>query len=277
MSKANKTVHGYFWHIDCVYRDEAGGRRRDDGGDTKKGDFVKRAITIGEARHVDPFELPVCHWCVKHNRDPREGDRDDYIVVSYELGAGLCDCGEGISAANHNRDSVACERVWMLRPKDDVLGSKNDVEGEEVRSDRYICGECWYKDNDMPPDEREDRPDGANCQSCDDYVTSVIYIPGTNERTNVVQNYDDDPDEYTEDTRIRFNWTRRVTYVEYFSIVLDDLDEHELDMLNEGDTDGFIEMLHDVAHDESDDGNRIEQEWWGYGDDCPEDLDWEVI
>lgn len=262
-------VHGYFWHVDCVYRNEAGGRRRDDGGDEVKGDFVSRAIIIGEARRVDREDGdPTCHWCIRHDRDGKEGDRDDYIVVTYVLGSALCDCGDsGFGGADHDGQGGICERVWM------VIHEK----GEEVRADRFICGECWYKDNDMPPDEREDRPDGANCQSCDDYVTSVIYIPGTNERTNVVQNYDDDPDEYTEDTRIRLSWTRRVTYLEYFSTTIEDLDEHELDMLNEGDTEGFLSVLHDVAHDESEDGNRIEQEWWGYGDDCPEDLDWEVI
>ncbi len=260
-------VHGYFWHVDCVYRSEAGGRRRDDGGDIVKGSFVKRAITVDEARHVDRDDGdPTCHWCIRHDRDGKEGDSDDYIVVSYELGGALCDCGDvgmGPDRGTHDRNGEVAERIWMGKRE----------KGEQMTAGKYICAECWYKDNDLPP-EREDRPDGANCQACDDYVTEVVYIPGTDERdaTNVVDDDDDDD----EDMEVLVEWSRLVTYTEYFTHTITDLDAQEREMFNDGDTEGIVEWLHDVAHDESEDHNRVDQDWFGFGDDCPVDIDWEV-
>jgi hypothetical protein len=57
---------------------------------------------------------------------------------------------------------------------------------------------------------------------------------------------------------------------------LSDLDADEIEMMTD-DPEAFQEMIHELLHDEGDDSQKVDSEWWDdYEGSCPEDIDWEV-
>lgn len=256
MSKKDDAQYDYYVHSDCIL-------------DYMWSGPLAHVVAGGWGQDTD--NAVTCHLCIQKPVDERRTTKPDMVVYDDIMGH-LCDCG----ARSYGTPHEGHDKVWL-----DLWWAQKREYGEtEGEGSMYVCAECWYEDNDMPPDEREDRPDGANCQNCDDYVKEVIRIPRGKQEGTVTTFISDDDDDEDEDTPIpdvELYWTRKVVYIEYYSHTIRDLDREDIEMM-EDDPDSWQEMLHDVAHDESDDSNRTDREFYGYEDgECPEVDDWHVV
>ncbi len=254
-------VQGYYWHVVCVYG-PPGDIRDDNGGEPKRGTFIDRAITMRLARRLDKGETATCHLCLKDlNKDASpSGDEDDFIVVDYGLAASLCDCGDTHHGGHHGADRELLNEIWK---------NAGEMKGAKV-AERLVCGDCWYKENNRPPDERRTMPDGIDCWSCDDPVTEVVVI-----KTEPASDTHVDADEVEDgvEYKVRVTWTRshrvRTTYEYYIT----DLDEYDMEALR---GDEFQDIAWDIAGDNSDEDYETDSEFHGFVDDGPEDVAWEV-
>jgi len=150
------------------------------------------------------------------------------------------------------------------------------MEGVEM-ADKLVCGDCWYKDNDVPPPERETRETAIECHECGDPVTEVVVvgIKGKTAEGMIVDTDEidegDDPSNY----KVKVTWTRQHNVTVHYEYIVDDLDADDLQILRDGD---FGDIAFDIACDESTDEHETgEQAFYDYCDDGPEDIAWEAI
>ncbi len=262
------TMEGYFWHYTCIYG-PPGGIRDDDAGEPDRGTFVDRAITMGQARLLDKGDAkhPFCHTCLKlKDRSPPGGrNQEDFVVLGYELSAALCSCYTTHHGFKHDGNRRLADKVWQ------DAGAKKGAK----QMDKLVCGDCWYKDNNLPPDERRSMEVAAPCSNCGDPSLEVVVIASKHAEGMVIDideiDEGDDPRNY----EVRIRWTRRKEITVSYEHTLDDLDGDDLDAIREGD---FHDPLWDIASEESDGGSEtgIEEDY-GFTDGGPEDLEWELV
>lgn len=260
-------AQGYYWHLSCIYG-VPGGIRSDDGDEPERGDFVDRAITTGHARRLDNTDMPepFCHSCLKDKdrSSASEGKTQEYFVVlDYELTAAMCNCGAMHRGHHHNNNRVLTDEVWQDAPA---------MEGAKV-PDKVVCGDCWYRDNNLPPDERKTLETAARCSDCGDPVNEVIVIKRAPTKDQVVDVDEIDEDSSPEDYKVSLTWTRQEVVTVYYEYTLDRLDSDDLDMLANGD---FNDAAWDVASDESTDDNETKREFYDWVNGV-DDVEWEVL
>ncbi len=260
-------VQGYYWHVNCVYDDGPGYIRMDDGGEPERGYFIDRAITMGEARRLDGGESASCHPCLKARTDsgrrPSAGEADEFVVFTYALTADICDCGT-LDRGLHEDNRELIEQIWAEAPA---------MEGAKM-ADKLVCGDCWYKESNMPPENRESRPDGVDCSGCGDPVTEVVVIKGKDRPAGMVvaaEEIDGSPDDY----RVKVTWQRVHEYTVNYEFTIGDLDYDDLAQLREHE---WEDNAWDIAADNSDSDNEtgvMDDE--GLMDDGPQHIAWEVL
>ena len=263
----SKQVEGYYWHVACVYGDP-GNIREDDGREPLRGDFIDRAITLQYVRRLRSGanqEEGACHACMnKEDAErgaPFKGDPEDFIVVAYDLAASLCGCG----GDGHDRNRKLTNDIWTDAP--------NMIGAEMGTAEKLICGDCWYKDNSMPPDERRTMEEPASCAVCGDPTLEVVVlereVPASKRGTVI------DIDELDTETPSLYSlkvwWTRQEEMTVRYTYTITDLDEDDIEAIKDGDFDAW-----DVAHDNSDEGSETASEFVGFIDDGPEGVEWEV-
>ena len=261
----SKQVEGYYWHVACVYGDP-GNIREDDGREPLRGDFIDRAITLSHVRRLRKGkEDGACHACMR-NEDaekgaPFKGDPEDFIVIDYDLAASLCRCGQ----EGHEGNRKLCDDIWKDAP--------NMIGAEMGAAEKLICGDCWYKDNSMPPDERRTMEEPASCAVCGDPTMEVVVLereaPAARQGANI------DADELEIDSpelyAVKVEWTRQEEVTVHYSHTLTDLDQYDIEAIQDGDFDAW-----DVAHDNSDSTAETTSEFAGFIDEGPENVEWEV-
>ncbi len=263
-NKVTDKVQGFFWHKTCIYG-MPGDIRDDDGGEPERGDFIDRAITMGHARLLDNSDpsLPACHPCMKGDYEVGLDPQEAFVVLSYELTADMCNCRQD----KHNRPKLLANDIWKNAPA---------KEGANVRvGDKLICGDCWYKESNMPPDERKTMPDPINCTICGDPVIEVVVVKGKSKPNNVVDTDElddagDDPDMY----KIRVTWTRLEEVRTKYEYFINKPDREDLEAIRDGE---FGDIAWDVASENSDSENETSDEYMGFIDEGPEDIYWEVL
>ncbi len=258
-------VQGYYWHIDCVYDDGPGYIRMDDGGEPERGYFIDRAISMDEARRLDRGESASCHPCLKARTDsgkrPSAGEPEDFVVFTYDLTADICDCGT-LDRGLHEGNRELIEQIWANAPA--MKGAK--------MADKLVCGDCWYKESNMPPDERRSMEVAVKCSNCGDPSLEVVVIKTKDAEGAVVDA--DDIDGEPEDYAVKITWQRQREVTYHYEYVLKNLDGDDLDMLRAGD---FNDPAWDIAADESDADSETGSEDEGLIDDGPSNVNWEVI
>ncbi len=250
-------VQGYYWHVECIHG-IPGEIRSDDGDEPERGTFIDRAITMEEARRLDEGERAVCHPCLYHKGRPEKVTDSELVVLSYELAGDLCDCGATYSGCEHKARRVLATRIWQ---------DAGPMEGAK-QMDKLVCGDCWYKDNNLPPDERKSTPNGVTCSSCGDPVTEVVVIKGkrNGEEGRVVAPDEIDEEDDPADYKIVVEWERITQRKEYYTYTLTDPDSDDLRYVRDGD---FGEIAWDVAYENSDSENVEDYENLGFSDDGP--------
>lgn len=241
---------GYYFHIACIHES---GIRKDKGvpPDPERGTFMDRAVAAGHARPIDDDDtrLPSCHWCIKHGHEggKKDGVHEDFTVLSWKLAASICDCGDD----KHYKNSDVRTDVWTGRA---------DEQEEEPEVEMLICGDCWYKKNDVPPDDRVTKPEGLYCETCDVRTTELISVT---EKGHVVSG-----------ETVAITWERTSLCKETFAftIPVSDLTEGEREDLASG---IFSDVAYDIAGEESNDDNMTKRERWDW-DSGPEEIEWEV-
>ena len=262
MSDADK-VEGYYWHVSCIYG--APGHIRDnDQGEPERGTFIDRAITMGHARRLDSNEIGSCHPCGAGNK--RVSEEEDFVVLTHDLSSSLCGCGSGYNG-NHGADRKLANKIWQEAPAKEWEKGKKGAAMEKL-----VCGDCWYKDNDHPPDERRKLPEPTSCNVCGDPVTAVVVLKGTKPSSGARVNVEElnEDDEY----EVKVTWTRSYEVHAQYEVIVTDLDKEELGIIRNGE---FQDIAWDIASDNSGKENEMDAEFNGYIDDGPVSVDWEVI
>ncbi len=266
-----RKVQGYYWHINCVYDDGPGYIRMDDGGEPERGDFIDRAISMGEARRLDRGESASCHPCLKARTDsgkrPSAGERDDFVVFTYELSADICDCGT-LDRGLHEGKRELIEQIWANAP---------ELEGAKM-ADKLVCGDCWYKESNMPPDERRSMEVAVECSNCGDPSLEVVVIKGKDApaRSGGMVVDTDEIDGVPEDYVVKVTWQRQREVTYYYEMTVGNLDYDDLASFKDGNE--WDDSAWDVAAENSDSDNETgvtDDE--GLIDDGPTAINWEVL
>jgi hypothetical protein len=207
-----------------------------------------------------------CHLCIKRADGAVQRDYKPSMVISDEILSRICNCGSRYNDHFHNGHDRSWLDAWWKEKR-----MPEWKEADEVTVGNYLCGTCWYESNNAPPEQ--DRVDNEDidkwCFECGDSPPQLIPVKRAADKRDEVQ--------VRGDVEIRFHWKRQVEYEEWYSAMVDDLDEEEIAMMNE-DPDAFTELLHEIAHNKSDGGDKTymdDQAW--YDDECPTDFEWEVI
>ena len=261
-------VEGYYWHVACIYG-PPGNIREDDGREPLRGDFIDRAITLSHVRRLRKGkEDGACHACMR-NEDaekgaPFKGDPEDFIVIDYDLAASLCRCGQ----EGHEGNRKLCDDIWKDAP--------NMIGAEMGAAEKLICGDCWYKDNSMPPDERRTMEEPASCAVCGDPTLEVVVlereVPVAPQRSTVIDDDKldmDSPELYS----VKVTWTRVSEIATYYEYTIGDLDEYDLQIIVDGE---FDESAWDIAYENSNKDYETDSELNGFSDDGPDNITWEV-
>ena len=140
-------------------------------------------------------------------------------------------------------------------------------------ADKLVCGDCWYKNNDLPPDERKTLDYPVDCTICGTLGTEMVVLKGKGRGSDHVDPSELDGEENPDDYKIVIEWERITHRKEFYTFVIEDVDVDDLLYVRNGD---FGDIAWDVAQEESIPENVVDYVDLGFQDDGPSSVGYEL-